>query len=53
MCFTWAGDKNCPIPLSVVCGKQLTNAAMVPQTLKRHFNYKSQPLTSKDASYFK
>jgi hypothetical protein len=28
MGFTWAGDSSCPICLCLICGKQLTNAAM-------------------------
>jgi hypothetical protein len=34
MCFTWTGDSSCPIPLCLVCGKQLKNAAMAPVKLK-------------------
>jgi hypothetical protein len=30
MGFTWAGDSSCPIPLCLVCDKQLTNSAMAP-----------------------
>jgi hypothetical protein len=34
MGFTWTGDSICPILLCLVCGKQLTNAAMAPAKLK-------------------
>jgi hypothetical protein len=34
MGFTWAGNPSCPIPLCVVCDKELTNAAMAPAKLK-------------------
>jgi hypothetical protein len=49
MGFTWAGNPSCPIPLCVVCGKQLTNAAMAPAKLKRHLTTNRSHLTSKGA----
>jgi hypothetical protein len=42
MGFTWTGDSSCPIPLCLVCGKRLTNAALAPET-ETTLNYKSQP----------
>jgi hypothetical protein len=38
--FAWTGDSSCPVPLCLICGNRLTNAAMAPAKLKRH---KSQP----------
>jgi hypothetical protein len=48
-----ATDPSCPIPLCVVCGKQLVNAAMFPKKLKRHLTTNLSHLTSKGAYYFK
>jgi hypothetical protein len=53
MGFTWAGNTSGPIPLCVVRGKQLTNAAMTPAKLKRHLTTNHSHLTSKGADYFK
>jgi hypothetical protein len=52
MGFTWTGDSSCPIPLCLVCGKRLTNTAMAPAKLKRHFKNHSH-MTSKSDDYFK
>jgi hypothetical protein len=32
--FTWTNDSSSPIPLCLVCGKRLINAAMAPAKLK-------------------
>lgn len=53
MGFSWTGDPHCPIPLCVICGKQLTNTAMAPAKLKRHFTTNHGHLVSKGANYFK
>jgi hypothetical protein len=34
MGFTWTGDSSCPIPLCLVWGERLTNAAMASAKLK-------------------
>ncbi len=34
--FTWIGDEKSLPPLSIVCGKELANTAMVKGKLKRH-----------------
>jgi hypothetical protein len=34
ICFTWTGHSSFPIPLCLVSGKRLTNAAMTPAKLK-------------------
>jgi hypothetical protein len=53
MGFTWTGDSSCSIPLCLVCGKQLTNAAMDPAILKWHLTTNHSHITSKIADYFK
>lgn len=53
MGFTWTGDENCPIPLCIICGKKLTNTAMVPAKLNRHFTTNHSHLSNKPADYFK
>ena len=53
MGFTWTGDPSCPIPLCLVCGKQLSNAAMAPAKLKRHFTTNHSNMSNKSADYFK
>ncbi|XP_072909831.1 zinc finger BED domain-containing protein 5-like isoform X6 [Hemitrygon akajei] len=53
MGFTWTGDPRCPVPLCLVCGKQLTNAAMAPAKLQRHLTTNHSHLTDKSADYFK
>ena len=35
--FTWTGDPGFLIPLCVVCGKRLSNAAIAPAKLKTNF----------------
>jgi hypothetical protein len=35
MDLTWINDSNCLIPLCLICGKRLTNAAMSPASLKQ------------------
>ena len=51
--FTQIGDNGCPLLLCIVCGKQLSNIAMVPAKIKRHFNTNHQHLVNKTADYFK
>jgi hypothetical protein len=40
------------MPLCVICGKQLANAAMAPAKLKRHLSASHSRLTNKGACYF-
>ena len=53
MGFTWTGDPSYLIPLCTVCGKRLTNAAMAPTKLKRHFATNHSHLKNKSVDYFK
>ena len=51
--FTWTGDENQPQPLCLVCGCKMTNEAMVPSKLSKHFQTLHRSLQDKDVSYFK
>ena len=51
--FTWTGDENRPQPLCLVCGCKMTNEAMVPSKLSKHFQTLHRSLQDKDISYFK
>ena len=53
MGFIWTGGRNCPIPLCLVCGKQLLNAALAPEKLNRHFTTNHSHMKNKSADYFK
>jgi hypothetical protein len=53
MGFTWTGDSSSPIPLFLVCGKRLTNAALAPAKLKRRLATNNSYMSSKSADYFK
>jgi hypothetical protein len=47
------GDSSCPIPLCLICGKRLTNAAMAPAKLKRRLTTNHSHMVSKSVGYFK
>ena len=51
--FTWCGDKEQPLPECLICDTKLSNEAMVPSKLSRHFSKKHGNLSDKLASYFK
>ena len=51
--FTWTGYTGCPIPLCVVCGKRLSNAAMAPAKLKGHITINYSHMKNKNADYLK
>jgi hypothetical protein len=53
MGFIWAVDPSLPIPLCVIFGKQLINAAMAPAKLKSHLTTNQSHLTSKCVYCFK
>ena len=43
--FTWCGDKEQPIPECLICHTKLSNEAMVPCELSRHFSKKHENLS--------
>ena len=51
--FTWCGDEEQPLPECFICDTKLSNEAMVPSKLSRHFSKKHGNLSDKPASYFK
>ncbi|PNF40330.1 hypothetical protein B7P43_G04518 [Cryptotermes secundus] len=51
MGFTWINDSKCPIPLCLICGKQLTNAVMAPAKLKRNLTTDHCHMTNKSDGY--
>ena len=51
--FTWSGDELCPNPKCLVCGEELSNEAMLPSKLTRHFSTKHKHLSGKSVDYFK
>ena len=53
MGFSWTGDINCPLPECIVCGEKLSNTAMAPAKLKRHFSTKHGDLANKNVDHFK
>ena len=51
--FTWCGDEEQPLPECLICDTKLSNEAMMPSKLSRHFSKKHGNLSDKPASYFK
>jgi hypothetical protein len=52
MGFTWTGDKNCLLPLCIVCAKKKSNTAMVLAKLCQHFTTNHSHLSNKKTGYF-
>ena len=50
--FSWCGSKDAPKPLSIICGEQLANEAMVPSKLMHHLNTKHAVHAHKNKNYF-
>ncbi len=50
--FTWI-EKDCPLPLCIVCEKKLANTAMAPAKLKRHFATNHNHLSNKIVDCFR
>lgn len=50
--FTYVDENDCQIPFCVVCGEKLSNSAMAPAKLNRHFSSKHANLQSKEKKYF-
>lgn len=50
--FTWCGDQTQPLPECLICKAKLSNEAMAPSKLKRHFTTKHGHLSDKPRIYF-
>ena len=47
--FTWCNDEEQPLPECLICDTKLSNEAMVPSKLSRHFSKKHGNLSDKPA----
>ena len=50
--FHWTGNAQMPSPLCVVCDQKLSNEAMVPIKMNRHFTTNHPSLQTKNSDYF-
>ena len=51
--FTWCRDEEQPLLEHLICYMKLSNEAMAPSKLTRHFSKKHENLSDKLANYFK
>jgi hypothetical protein len=50
MGFTWTGDSSCPIPLCLICGKQLKMQQCLQQNLNDYWNLKTNRIILDDTT---
>ena len=51
--FTFTGNPTAPVPLCVVCRKELSNSAKVLAKLKRYLDTDHPTLKNKNTTYFR